>query len=154
MFSLRLITIPLLTLSFAACMEGAQPPTETSQVADPSGPAVTDTERPAASHKDAAPVANLGAPGEIAFGTINTAGAKITGTSNWTSTLNASLTRYEITITGESYFFSSYATTATPMGASGVSCNTNSVSGKLLISCVDLSGTLVSPLIAFVTFKP
>lgn len=151
MTALRMMTLSLITLSFAACV-AAEQPVETS---DPPAPAdeLLDSQRPIPSDKAAPTVSNLGAPGEIAFGTIDTGGTRITGTSNWTSVLNAALQRYEVTITGESYFFSRYATTVTSMGGSQF-CMTDSLGGKLIIRCVNAAGTAVTPFVGFVVFKP
>jgi len=149
MLSLRTISIALTTLALAACAENLGPTTEAT---DPTDPGVTDADLPASSHKNTSPISNLGAPGEIAFGAIDAAGTKLSGTTNWTSTFNAALTRYEITITGESYFFTSYATMVTPL-ADVRYCRTNSVGGKLLISCANSAGTDTTSRLAFVTFK-
>ncbi len=69
---------------------------------------------------------------------------------------NSALNRYEVTITGESYFFTSYATNVTPMGiGNNVSCVTDSVSGKLLIACTNsATGAVVFPFVGFSTSKP
>ena len=151
MLSLQNISIVLATLALAACADNLGPPT--MEIADPSEPGINDTDRPASSHKASSPVVNLGAPGEIAFGDVDAAGTKLSGTANWTSVFNASLVRYEITITGESYFFSSYATMVTPLGDIRY-CHTGSISGKLTINCTDSAGNPATSRIAFVTFKP
>jgi hypothetical protein len=152
MLSLRMMAVSLLTVSFAACMEAGPSPGETSDTAGLSSPeALTDSQLPIPSSKIGTNA--LGAPGTIAFGTINTNGAKLSGTPNWTSVLNAIPLRYEVTITGESYFFSRYATTVTPMGTAEA-CQTDSIGGRLLISCVNSAGTATTPFVAFVTSKP
>jgi hypothetical protein len=97
--------------------------------------------------------ANLVGQGPIAYGTIYPSGAKGGGTSNWTSTYNTTYNRYEITITGESYYFLSYATVVTPMGGARM-CSTDSVGGKLLINCYDHAGAPATSWIAFVTSEP
>jgi hypothetical protein len=150
MLSLRTLSITLATLSIAACMDPAGQPAP--EPTDSPAPSVTDTDQPLPAQRPS-PISNLGAPGEIAFGAIDSNGTKLSGTSNWTSTFNASLTRYEITITGESYLFSNYATMVTPMGDVRY-CLTSSVSGKLLISCTNSAGAAASSRISFVTFKP
>jgi hypothetical protein len=151
MLSLQNISIVLATLALAACADNLGQPT--TEIADPPAPGVNDTDLPVSSHKSSSPISNLGAPGEIAFGDIDAAGTKLSGTANWTSVFNASLTRYEITITGESYFFSSYATMVTPLGDVRF-CHTGSISGKLTIDCTDAAGTPATSRLAFVTFKP
>ena len=97
--------------------------------------------------------ASLVGTGPIAYGAIQADGTKFSGTSNWTSTYNASLQRYEIAITGESYFYLSYATVVTPAGDVRF-CRTDSVSGKLLVYCYDQAGTPASSRIGFVTSRP
>lgn len=140
-------------LSFAACADLGATPIE-SETTDDLAAELTDSQRPTPAERLAVHANALGAPGEIALGTINTAGAKITGSSNWTSTLNG--TRYEVTITGESYFYSSYATHVTPLGLSNhVTCSTDSLGGKLLISCFNpATGAASLPAVAFTTSKP
>jgi hypothetical protein len=141
-------------LSFAACAEVGAAQTE-AETTDELAVAKTDAQRPIPADRLGVHTNALGAPGEIAFGTISTTGAKITGSANWSSVLNTASHWYEVTITGESYFFSSYATKVTPMNVSSTAfCTTDSAGGKLLIACHDLTGTLVSPLVAFSTSKP
>jgi hypothetical protein len=91
--------------------------------------------------------------GPIAFAHINTDGTKLSGTANVSSVWNASATRYEITIAGESYFYSTYVTTVTPTMI-GIIASTSSVSGKLLVYCNNVSGAAVQAMFQFVTFKP
>jgi len=97
--------------------------------------------------------------GPLAYAFINWSGAVIRGTPNVTSTYNATNGYYEITIAGESYFFSNYATIVTPLDAPGNSyiAGTSSVSGKLLIAFTDKTGAQVqlpAPFgFQFVTYK-
>jgi len=151
MLSLQNISIVLAALALAACADNLGQPTP--EITEPSDPGVNDTDLPASSHKPSSTISNLGAPGEIAFGDVDAAGTKLSGTANWTSVFNASLVRYEITITGESYFFSSYATMVTPLGDVRF-CRTGSIGGKLTINCTDVAGNAATSRIAFVTFKP
>jgi hypothetical protein len=72
----------------------------------------------------------------IAFGFISLNGTIESGTGNFTCSWNAGQGRYEITITGESYFFSNYATVVTLTTNSendGAIVRTSSVSGMLII---------------------
>lgn len=139
-------------LSFAACADLSAAPTE-SETTDVAAE-LTDSQRPAPADRLAVHANALGAPGQIALGTIGSSGAKITGSTNWTSTINGS--RYEVTITGESYYYSSYATNVTPLGlGTHVTCSTDSLGGKLLIGCFDpATGAAVLPAVAFTTSKP
>lgn len=151
MLSLQKTSIVLSTMAFAACADNLGQPT--TEITDPANPAVDDTDLPASAHKPSSTVSVLGAPGEIAFGDVDAAGTKLSGTSNWTSVFNSSLIRYEITITGESYFFSSYATMVTPLGDIRF-CRTGSISGKLTVNCTDAAGNAAQSRFAFVTHKP
>ncbi len=71
--------------------------------------------------------------GVIAYGTVTSNGTLYSGTSNLSVSWNSSLNRYEITITGEDYYYLDYVTIVTP--SSGMPCfaRTNSMSGKLLV---------------------
>ncbi len=93
----------------------------------------------------------------IAYGHISANGNAVTGTStaNVSSLWNSSQTRYEITISGHSYFFSSYVTTVTPSGAiSAVIPTTSStVGGNLLVYLYNLSGNRIQGDFQFVTYK-
>jgi len=72
----------------------------------------------------------------IAFGFISLDGTIESGTGNFTCSWNAGQGRYDITITGESYFFSDYATVVTLSGHSatdGAIAKVSSVGGMLII---------------------
>jgi len=62
---------------------------------------------------------------------------------------------YEITITGENYFYSNYVTQATLVGLAGF-ISTSSVDGKLLVRTYNLGvGTVPSDRdFCFTVFKP
>ena len=91
--------------------------------------------------------------GPLAFGVISSNGAKQSGTPNWTSTYNNANQRYEISITGENYYYLSYATLITPAGDVRF-CRSDSVGGKLLIYCYDKGGVAQPTRFGFTTFKP
>jgi hypothetical protein len=98
--------------------------------------------------------ANLAdAPGPLAFGVVAADGAKRSGTANWTSSYNGTYTRYEISITGESYYYTNYATVITPAGDNRF-CRSSSVGGKLLVYCADANGAAQTSRFGFITFKP
>jgi hypothetical protein len=89
----------------------------------------------------------------LAFGVVKANGARASGTPNWVSSYNATYQRYEISISGVSYYYSSYATNITPAGDVRY-CRSSSVSGKLLVYCTDVNGNPAPSRFAFVTYKP
>ena len=91
--------------------------------------------------------------GPLAYGTVNSSGAKIIGSSNWSASFNATYNRYEITISSNSYYYMNYATLVTPAGDVRF-CKSSSVGGKLLVYCYDHRGAARPSRFAFVTFKP
>jgi peptidyl-Asp metalloendopeptidase len=91
--------------------------------------------------------------GPLAFGVVYSDGSKQSGTSNWSSTYNSTYQRYEITISGESYYYLSYATNITPAGDVRF-CRSSSVDGKLLVYCYDANGQRAPSRFAFSTYKP
>lgn len=98
-------------------------------------------------------VQNTASIGALAFGFIETAGTTSSGSGNYTSTWNSSSNRYEITITGESYFWKNYSTTIAPTSSSIKNWRTGSVGGKLLVYLYNSSGTSVQENFQFITFK-
>ena len=147
--SLKLVLM-VLVCGLAACAEIDEANVEQQGSVDPA----TDSMRapPAAPHAGGAST-NLVGTGPIAYGALLADGTKFSGTTNWSSTFNAALQRYEITITGESYFYLNYATVVTPAGDIRF-CRTDSVSGRLLIYCFDAGGTPAASRIGFVTSRP
>jgi hypothetical protein len=94
--------------------------------------------------------------GPLAFGVISSSGKKESGTTNWTASFNAAAKQYDIAISGENYFYLSYATIATPSFATGAKgyCTTGSVNNKLVVKCYDCNGNAVAPVsFSFATFK-
>lgn len=91
--------------------------------------------------------------GPIAFGVVTANGAKFSGTPNFASSYNASQNRYEIAITGQSYYYLNYATLITPAGDVRF-CKSSSVGGKLLVYCYDAQGGKQQAKFGFLTFKP
>lgn len=90
--------------------------------------------------------------GPLAFGVVYFNGSKQSGTPNWSSTFNATFNRYEISITGENYYYLKYATAVTAAGDKRF-CKSSSVSGKLLVYCYDAAGVPATSRFGFVTFK-
>ena len=113
--------------------------------------AMTDAEKDAA-----APAAGTAAPlatiDPLAHGTVNAGGIRQSGTGNWTSRYNSRFKRYEITISGERYYYLRYSTLVTPAGDIRY-CRSSSVGGKLLVYCYDRNGTVQPSRFGFVTFK-
>jgi hypothetical protein len=87
-----------------------------------------------------------------AYGFINSNGSVSSATSNVSSTYNAAQSRYEITITGESYFFNDYVTVITAVN-NDVIAKTDSISGNLLVY-LRTGGAATQSSFQFVTFKP
>ena len=94
--------------------------------------------------------------GPIAYANVNAAGTVVSGTPNVVGCpYNAPSTRYECTITGVNYFFSSFATVITPID-DDANCTSSSVGGKLLVYCRNSAGTIVQTGFgfSFVIFQP
>ena len=89
----------------------------------------------------------------IAYAFISKNGSVASGTPNVSSTWNAVGKLYEITISGENYYYSSYVTVVTPCGGAYVT-STGSSSPKLIVKIYDLTGSLVQGYFQFVTYKP
>jgi len=68
-------------------------------------------------------------------------------------TWNTKYKRFEITITGEKYFWTDYVTIVTSTGEAPYIARTGSVSDKLLIYLSDLNGDLQAGSFQFVTYK-
>lgn len=93
----------------------------------------------------------------LAFGHINSDGTISSGSGNIVSTLIAASNRYEISITGISYFGPSYVTLITPVagaGGLGQMATTSSINGRLIVRIHDASGSPVQSAFQFVTFRP
>jgi hypothetical protein len=93
----------------------------------------------------------------IAYGFVNSAdGSLLSGSGNVSGAWNSGLSRYEITIAGESFFFSSYVAQITmPTSCSYAnSARTSSSGGKLLVYIYNGTGTLTQCGFQFVVYKP
>ncbi len=88
----------------------------------------------------------------IAFGFINSDGSVASSSGNITSTWSGTLNRYQITISGHTYFFNDYTTQVTPSGAADSTTRTGSSSGNLLVNIYNSSGTSIQSSFQFVTF--
>jgi len=89
----------------------------------------------------------------IAYGNVNSDGTINSGSGNFSVT-RTSIGRYQITITGESYFYTDYITNVTPISSDAVISGTNSVSGKLSINIRNTSNVFVDSIFSFVVYKP
>ncbi len=89
----------------------------------------------------------------IAYGTIFTDGTLYANSGN-ISCIRSAAGSYEITISGENYFYLNYITTVTQSLSSPKIITTNSVSGKLLVYSYNLAGVLVDSVFSFITYKP
>ena len=89
----------------------------------------------------------------IAYAFINAAATVASGTPNASCIWNPTYSRYEITISGESYFYNDYVTVVTPSGGAYIA-TTSSVSGKLIVYIYNLSGTKIQADFQFITYKP
>ncbi|GEM_PF-5626111 len=87
----------------------------------------------------------------IAYGTIKEDGTIYKSSGNISVSKTATGT-YHITITGESYIFYNYITTATLTNNGFIT--TGSVSGKLIIKTSDTSGNPKNMVFSFVVYKP
>ena len=92
----------------------------------------------------------------VAYGYVSSSGSLASGSPNVSSSWNSSLSRYEITISGESYFYNSYVTQVTLVSGCpyGNNVRTSSMGGQLLVLVYNTSGTLVQCDFQFVTYKP
>lgn len=91
--------------------------------------------------------------GPLAYGTVLSSGSKYKGSTNWSSTYNATYKRYEISISSNSYYYLNFATVITPAGDTRF-CKSSSVGGKLLVYCYDRAGNAQPSRFGFLTFKP
>jgi hypothetical protein len=88
----------------------------------------------------------------IAYGFILPSGVKNWGTSNVTSSWDATNSWYTITLSGYSYFYSEYITVVTPICGPGWSVSTSSVSGNLLVIIANASNVKAQCSFQFVTY--
>jgi hypothetical protein len=89
----------------------------------------------------------------LAYGKFGSTGSKTAGSSNITCVWNA--TRYECTISGESYYFQNYVVNVTPDGSLAIP-RTGSVDNKLLIYFYNLANSTIQPSTGFsvTVYKP
>jgi hypothetical protein len=92
----------------------------------------------------------------VAYGYVNSNGSLSSGTSNISSSWNSSIKRYEITISGESYYYNEFVTQVTLPTICNYanSVRTASSGGKLLVYIYNSSGQYTQCEFQFTTFKP
>ena len=90
----------------------------------------------------------------IAYAFINSDGSVSSGTPNVSCAWNAGSERYEVTITGENYYYNKYVTVVTVSGGSPNVATTSSVSNKLLVYIWGLDSNKKQARFQFVTYKP
>ena len=94
---------------------------------------------------------NTGLP--LAYGFVNSDGTLNAGTSN-ISSITWNSDRYEITISGEAYFYNNYVTIITPTSSAIKSWRVTSIGGDLVVYLYDSSDTEIQGYFQFITYKP
>lgn len=89
----------------------------------------------------------------IAYATISNNGTVHAQSGGISCAWNAAQRRYEITLSGYSYYYLNYITVATPV-TGGNRVTTSSVGGKLLVTLYDNSNNAVAGTFHFITYKP
>ncbi len=102
---------------------------------------------------------NVGAGLPIAYGSVSSAGVKMSGTSNWTVTTSAAGSTYYIAIDGESYNMNDYVTVASTRGQnSSITVTANSAGGgaggEIALQPKTATGATVESGLFFVVYKP
>jgi hypothetical protein len=90
----------------------------------------------------------------IAYAFINSGGSVASGTPNVSASWNAVSSYYEITISGESYYYNDYVTQVTVWGSSLYTATTGSTGGKLVVYIHDSAGVKTQENFQFITYKP
>ena len=88
----------------------------------------------------------------IAWGIIDSDGVIRKGSTNFTCTWTG--LSYEITITGESYYFLDWVTLVTPVSGDPALPRTTSGMSKLYVTFHNLAGETTQRYFSFVTYKP
>ena len=112
---------------------------------------ITDSQHPSLQHAlDVQPVFQST---PLAYGYVYESGSIASGSGNFTASWNASSKWYAISIISISYYYSSYSTvvtTSVPYG--NTNCQTDSVSGQLLVRCYTGSGAQTQADFGFIVF--
>ena len=91
----------------------------------------------------------------IAYGVVKYDGTILnSGTGNWSVNWNSTYKQYEISITGETYFYADYITQATLLFGGAITIQTGSVSGNLIVQAKNSSGAGIQNTFSFIVYKP
>jgi hypothetical protein len=91
----------------------------------------------------------------IAYGTVSTTGAILSGTGNFSVTYDSTDKRYEITIDGHSYSYSQYAVSVTHIGSGSIGFPSITSSGGIMyVTFYMADGTKKASYFSFMVFKP
>lgn len=88
----------------------------------------------------------------VAYGAIHSSGVIQSGTGNYTVERSA-VGVYVITITGESYVYSSYSTSISPAGVVPLFASYTSGDSKLYVRTFNLAGTLTDVSFSFIVYQ-
>ncbi|MGB3608160.1 hypothetical protein, partial [Psychroserpens sp.] len=91
--------------------------------------------------------------GPVAYGFVTDSGNPISGSGNYTVNWNTTTGRYEITISGEYYFLSSFTTVVTGSEVAIDKIFVTSSGGKLIIFLINNAGQSIQGDFQFVTYK-
>lgn len=89
----------------------------------------------------------------VAFGFVNFDATSPKGTENYSVVWNSGTSQYEITIEGESFFFSDYTVSVTPSGSSPIIAMTSSVSGKMIVRLYTLNNNPIQSGFNFIVYR-
>ena len=90
----------------------------------------------------------------VCYGSVAAAGTINSGSSNF-SVVNSATGQYDITITGENYLSSNFATSISVISGTTFRIATTGASGgDLIVRVFDINGTLVNSSFHFIVFKP
>ena len=98
-------------------------------------------------------VQTTAAIGPIAYGSIASNSSIGSGSGGYTVSYDGSNNRYEITITGENYFYLNYTTMVTPESSTVRAFRTSSSGGKLLIYLYNSAGIPIQGNFNFIVYK-
>jgi len=98
-------------------------------------------------------VQTTAAVGPLAYGFVQSSGNVSSGSGNFSATWNTVDNRYEITITGENYFWTLFTTNVTSSSSTVYRERVNSANGKLLIYLYNSAGALIQGNFQFITYK-
>lgn len=98
-------------------------------------------------------VQTTAAVGPIAYGFVQSNGNVSSGSGNFSATWNAVDNRYDITITGENYFWTLFTTNITSGSAAIDRIRVSSSNGKMIVFLYNDTGSLIQGNFQFVTYK-